>query len=84
MVNELTPQFTKKQVVRISLYNHQGKVKNVLAKKALPYYSQVAEVVSFAIYEMGHKAVLVYKVKVDDGTILSLTEDCLMAVKDRS
>ena len=82
MVNELTPQFTKKQVVRISLYNHQGKVKNALAKKALPYYAQVAEVVKSDLFEIGHKVAIVYWIKADDGTIFQLTEDCLMAVND--
>ena len=48
-----------------------------------PYYAQLAEVVSCGIYEKGQKAVLVYKVKVDNGLIIPITEDCLMAVKDR-
>ena len=81
---ELISQFTKKQVVRISLYDHKGKVRNELAKKALPYFAQVAEVVNCDLYEMGSKVVVVYWVEVEDGTILQLTENCLIAVKDRS
>ena len=79
----VSPRFTKKQIVRISVYNSQGKPKNELARKALSYYSQVAEVVSSSMFEMGRKPILVYRVKADDGKILQLTEDCLMPVNDR-
>lgn len=79
----LVPKFTRKQIVRISLYNEKGKLKNELARKALRYYAQVAEVKSVNLYEKADKVSLVYKVKVEDGTILNLTEDCLMAVKEK-
>jgi hypothetical protein len=65
----------------MTLYDHKGKAKNDLARKALPYASQVGEVMSFTPYEMGHKPVIVYRVKAEDGTILQLIEDCLMQVK---
>ena len=79
----LTPKFAKKQVVRLALYNHHGKAKNELASKALPYFAQVAEVISCAPHEMGQVVILVYRVKVEDGSVLQLSEDCLMPVKDR-
>lgn len=74
--------FAKNQVVRISPYDHLGKVKNDLARKALPYYSQVARVVESQVREVRHKTVSVYKVRVDDGTLLELTEDSLIPVHD--
>ena len=77
----LTPKFTKKQIVRISLYDHKGKAKNDLARKALSYSSQVAEVMSSTPHETGQATVIVYRVKAEDGSVLQLSEDCLMHVK---
>jgi hypothetical protein len=71
----LVPRFKQRQLVRISLHDHKGKVKNELARRALPYYAQVAEVLSVSIYEKGKNAVLVYRVNVEDGTIIEVTED---------
>jgi hypothetical protein len=82
LVKEYDSQFDINQVVRISPYDKKGRVKNNLARKAIPYFSQVAEVLNYDLYEMGSKVVIVYFVKVDDGTILQLTEDCLMTVSD--
>jgi hypothetical protein len=79
----LTPKFSKKQVIRISLYNDKGKIKNELARKALPYYAQVAEIMSVNLYEQSGKPSLVYRVKMDDGTLVNLTEDCLMPINDQ-
>ena len=79
----LIPKFTNKQVVRISLHDTKGKPKNEFARKALPYFAQIAVVLSVAMYEKSGKVILVYKVRVEDGTVLKLTEDCLIAVKDR-
>jgi hypothetical protein len=76
------PKFKKKQLVRISLHDKKGEPKNDFARQALPYFAQVAEVLGVNLYEKSGKAFLVYKVKVEDGTILQLTEDCLMAVID--
>ena len=79
----LIPKFTRRQVVRISLHDQRGKAKNKLARKALPYFAQTAEAMSYTLGEMSGKVVLVYKVRVDDGTVLQLTEDCLMTIKER-
>lgn len=78
----LVPKFTKGQVVRLSLHDHQGKAKDELAKKALRYFSQPATVMSVAPYEKGKRVVLVYKVRVEDGSVVQLTEDSLMEMKD--
>lgn len=82
MVKEYDAQFVINQVVRISPYDNKGRVKNNLARKAIPYFSRVAEVLNYDLYEMGSKVVIVYFVRADDGTILQLTEDCLMTVHD--
>ena len=78
----LIPKFNKHQIVRIAPYNEKGKPKNDFARSALPYFSQTAEVLSVNLYEKSDKALLIYRVKTEDGTVLPLTEDCLMAVHD--
>jgi hypothetical protein len=80
----LTPKYGKGQKVRISLHESSGKVQNELARKSLRYYSQTAEVISGALWEAGGAVVVVYRVRAEDGTILQLTEDCLMPLKDIS
>ena len=80
--HQLAPKFSKGQAVRISLHDSRGKVKDELARKALAYFAQTATVVSCAPYEMGKKVILVYKVKIEGGPTLQLTEDCLMPLKD--
>jgi hypothetical protein len=77
---EIDAQFAPNQMVRISPFDKKGRAKNSLAQKALPYYSQVGEVLNYDLYELGSRIAIVYFVKVDDGTILQLTEDCLMAI----
>jgi hypothetical protein len=78
----LVPKFKKQQIIRIAPYNEKGKPKNDFARTALPYFSQTAEVLSVNLYEKSDKALLVYRVKTEDGTVLPLTEDCLMTVND--
>jgi len=67
-------------MVRISVHDRNGKAKNELARKALRYYAQTAEVLSSAPWEAEGEVVIVYRVKVEDGTTLQLTEDCLMPI----
>jgi hypothetical protein len=81
LVKDYEAQFALNQLVRICPYDKKGKVKNNLAQKALPYFSQVAKVLNYDLYEMGSKIVIVYFVKIEDDTILQLTEDCLIAVQ---
>jgi hypothetical protein len=82
LVKEYDAQFSTNQFVRIWPYDKKGKIKNNLAAKALPYFSQIAEVLNYDLYEQGSRIVVVYFVKVSDGTILQLTEDCLMVIKE--
>jgi|WetSurMetagenome_2_1015567.scaffolds.fasta_scaffold41910_4 hypothetical protein len=79
----LAPKFVRKQVVRLSLFDNKGKPKNDFARKALPYYAQVADILSIIPHEKSGKVILVYKVKLEDGVVLQLTEDCLIPVNDK-
>jgi hypothetical protein len=80
----LTPKFARNEVVRISLYSAAGKFKNELAQKARRYFADIGLVESCSIFERYGWPVLVYRVKAEDGTIIELTEDCLMALETRS
>jgi hypothetical protein len=80
----LTPKFARNEVVRISLYSATGKFKNELAQKARRYFADIGLVESCSIFERYGWPVLVYRVKAEDGVIIELTEDCLMALETRS
>jgi hypothetical protein len=80
----LNPKFAHNEVVRISLYSAAGKFKNELAQKARRYFADIGLVESCSIYERSGWPVLVYRVKAEDGAIIELTEDCLMALETTS
>jgi hypothetical protein len=80
----LTPKFARNEVVRISLYSAAGKFKNELAQKARRYFADIGLVESCSIFERYGWPVLVYRVKAEDGAIIELTEDCLMALETKS
>ena len=76
-----TAKFTKNQVVMISLYDEDGEVINDLAKKCIRYLARTGVVGSWGIYLLNGVSRLVYHVRMDDGKVLLVTEDCLMPVK---
>ena len=76
-----TAKFTKNEVVMISLYDEEGKVINDLAKKCIRYLAKTGVVGSWGIYLLNGVSRLVYHVRMDDGKVLLVTEDCLMPVK---
>jgi hypothetical protein len=76
-----TPKFTKNQVVKISLYDQEGRFKNDLAKRCIAYAAKPGVVGSWGFYFLNGATALVYHVRMDDGKVLLLTEDCLMPVK---
>jgi hypothetical protein len=78
----INPKYNKKDLIRISPFDQNGRPKNEFARKAIPYVSQVAEILSVNLYEKAHKPILVYRVKTEEGSVVLLTEDCLMAVKN--
>ena len=78
----VTPKFTKGQVVRVSLCRQDGQVKNELARKCLRYSSECGTVSSWGLYFLDSGTRLVYHVRMNDGKVLLVTEDCLVPVKD--
>jgi len=76
------PKFIRRQLVRVALYNEKGKPKNKLAAKSIKYCAQVGEVADWGMLNVKGVRKLAYRVKMDDGNILTLTEDCLMPVND--
>ncbi len=76
------PKFTKGKLVTVSLYGQDGQVKNDLAKKCLPYSEKSGTVSSWGFYFLGSGTRLVYHVRMSDGRVLLLTEDCLIPVND--
>jgi len=79
---EEKPRFHRGQVVMISRDNERGEVVNDLARKAVSYFAKPGVLVTCKRYST--RPLLVYGVKMDDGTILQLTEDCLVPVRDFS
>ena len=75
------PKFTKNQVVTVSLYDQQGRFRNDLAKKCIAYSTKPGVVGSWGFYFFSGSTALVYHVRMDDGKVLLLTEDCLVPVK---
>ena len=76
------PKFTKGQSVRVSLYAQDGEVRNDLARKCLRYSSECGTVSSWGFYFLDIGTRLVYHVRMNDGKVLLVTEDCLVPVKD--
>ena len=76
-----TPKFTKGQIVMIALLNEARQPINELAKKCAQCFAKPGVIVSWGSYSLNRVARLVHQVKMDDGKVLLLTEDCLMPVK---
>jgi hypothetical protein len=77
-----TPKLHKGQVVMVSCFNERGQVRNEFARKALPHYAKVGVLVSCR--RDATRSLLVYGVKMDYGSMLQLTEDCMVPVKGSS
>ncbi len=75
------PKFHRTQLVRLSLHNVDGELKNEFARRAEPYFGQTGVLVRCQRYMVAGVPMLVYEVKFDDGTVLKLPEDCLFEVK---
>ena len=61
--------------------NQKGKPKNDLAKKLAGYNAHTGVVVGVGLPTKKGILGFVYKVKMEDGNIIQLTEDCLFRVK---
>ena len=74
-------RFTKGQTVGISLYDEEGRLRNDLAEKCLAYSGLTGTIGSWGYYFLNGGTRLVYHVRMDNGKVLLLTEDCLMSAK---
>ena len=75
------PLFAMGHLVMIAPFNQKGKPKSDLANKSAKYYAHTGVVASVGL--PGKKSItgFVYRVKMEDGNVLELTEDCLFRVK---
>ncbi len=76
------PNFHRKQLVRLSLHNVDGELKNEFARRAEPYFGQTGVLVKCQRYRVAGVPMLVYSVKFDDGMVLKLPEECLFEIMD--
>jgi hypothetical protein len=77
-----TPNLHVSQLVGIIFLNEQGQPKNDLALKCDPYYfAKFGEIKGWTSRSINGQTEIVYFVKMDDGAVLKLTEDCLIKVK---
>ena len=70
------PKFGKHEVVKVSLYD-SGRLKDDLARKAIPYDGQVGAVIGRRYYSILGRTGFVFNVKMNDGNLIRLSEDCL-------
>ncbi len=75
------PKFHRKQLVRLSLHNIEGELKNEFARRAELYFGQSGVLVRCQRYMVAGVPMLIYSVKFDDGEVLKLPEDCLFEIK---
>ncbi len=73
------PKFHKGQLVQIGTRNEKGEFLNEWARRAEPYSAKLGDLVRCQRYLIGGVPLLIYSVKMEDGTILKVTEDCLSA-----
>ncbi len=73
--------FATGQLVMVAPFNGKGKPKNDLAKKSAKYCAHTGTVVSVGLSTTKGITGLVYRVRVEGGTVVHLTEDCLFKVK---
>jgi len=71
------PKFRRLQTVILSLYDREGKPKD-LAAGCVRYNAHYGEVVG---WKYSPEKSLIYKIEMEDGKILELTEDCLVGLK---
>jgi hypothetical protein len=70
-------RFTKGQAVMLSLLDQEGQPKNDFARVCPSYYHAQSGVVARWV-DTG--TIFVFQVRMDDGAMLQLTEDCLVPV----
>ncbi len=67
------PRFARRDAVVVSLLDEAGKPRKELPATVLQYHDQHADVVGYYLI----KGDTVYSLRMADGTVLQLTEDCL-------
>ena len=79
------PRFANGEQVRLAallaLQRNDEQPKNGHAERSLRYDGLIGTIVNSAFYSLKGLKGFVYRVKMDDGTVLQLTEDCQIPVK---